>query len=87
MLLIEGARRIDKSTFVEEFSKNEYRNYLMIDFSKVTDSVVSAFNNHMNDFDTFFLILSSVSGVGDVVLTHRSSYLMRYNSFRKPGKR
>ena len=36
----------------------------MIDFNKVTDSVVSAFNNHMNDLDTFFLILSSEYGVG-----------------------
>lgn len=87
MLLIEGARWIDKSTFVEEFSKNEYRNYLMIDFSKVTDSVVSAFNNHMNDFDTFFLILSSEYGVWDFIQKNPSSYLMRYNSFRKPGKR
>jgi len=58
-LLIEGARRIGKSTLVEEFAKNEYRSYLMIDFNKVSDSVISAFNNYMNDLDTFFLILSS----------------------------
>ena len=55
-LLIEGARRIGKSTLVEEFAKNEYRSYLMIDFNKVSDSVISAFNNYMNDLDTFFLI-------------------------------
>lgn len=35
----------------------------MIDFNKVSDSVVSAFNNYMNDLDTFFLILSSEYGV------------------------
>lgn len=58
-LLIEGARRIGKSTLVEEFAKNEYRSYLLIDFNKVSDSVISAFNNYMNDLDTFFLILSS----------------------------
>ena len=62
-LLIEGARRIGKSTLVEEFAKNEYRSYLLIDFNKVSDSVVSAFNNYMNDLDTFFLILSSEYGV------------------------
>ena len=62
-LLIEGARRIGKSTLVEEFAKNEYRSYLMIDFNKVSDSVISAFNNYMNDLDTFFLILSSEYGV------------------------
>lgn len=62
-LLIEGARRIGKSTLVEEFAKNEYRSYLLMDFNKVSDSVTSAFNNYMNDLDTFFLILSSEYGV------------------------
>ena len=62
-LLIEGARRIGKSTLVEEFAKNEYRSYLLIDFNKLSDSVISAFNNYMNDLDTFFLILSSEYGV------------------------
>ena len=36
-LLIEGARRIGKSTIVEEFARNEYRSYLMIDFAKATE--------------------------------------------------
>lgn len=63
VLLIEGARRIGKSTLVEEFAKNEYQSYLLIDFNKVSDSVISAFNNYMNDLDTFFLILSSEYGV------------------------
>ena len=62
-LLIEGARRIGKSTLVEEFAKNEYQSYLLIDFNKVSYSVISAFNNYMNDLDTFFLILSSEYGV------------------------
>ena len=30
-LLIEGARRIGKSTVVEEFAKNEYKSYILID--------------------------------------------------------
>ena len=34
-LLIEGARRVGKSTIVEEFAKNEYERYIMIDFSLV----------------------------------------------------
>ena len=33
-LLIEGARRIGKSTIVEEFAKNEYSSYILVDFSK-----------------------------------------------------
>ena len=32
-LLIEGARRIGKSTIVEEFARNEYEDYIIIDFS------------------------------------------------------
>ena len=35
-LLIEGARRIGKSTIVEEFAKNEYDSYILIDFSKTS---------------------------------------------------
>lgn len=36
-LLIEGARRIGKSYIVEEFARNEYRSYMLIDFSKVSN--------------------------------------------------
>ena len=32
-LLIEGARRIGKSTIVEKKKKNEYDSYILIDFS------------------------------------------------------
>lgn len=58
-LLIEGARRIGKSTIVEEFARREYRSYILIDFNTVSEVVVSAFNNYMTDLDTFFMILSS----------------------------
>lgn len=58
-LLIEGARRIGKSTIAEEFAKNEYRSYILIDFNDVSDVVTDAFNRYLNDLDTFFLILST----------------------------
>ena len=58
-LLIEGARRIGKSTIIEEFGKREYRSYILIDFNDVSDSVIEAFQNYLNDLDTFFLILST----------------------------
>ena len=32
-LLIKGARRIGKSTIAEEFARNEYDSYIIIDFS------------------------------------------------------
>ena len=58
-LLIEGARRIGKSTITEEFGKNEYKSYLLIDFNDVSDVVLDAFHNYLNDLDTFFMILST----------------------------
>lgn len=58
-LLVEGARRIGKSTIVEEFAKNEYKSYIVIDFNTASDSIKSAFNNYITDLDTFFMILSS----------------------------
>lgn len=58
-LLIEGARRIGKSTIVEDFAKREYRSYVIIDFNMVSNTVVSAFDNYLNDLDTFFMIIQS----------------------------
>ncbi|MDE5877600.1 MAG: AAA family ATPase [Muribaculaceae bacterium] len=58
-LMIEGARRIGKSTIVEEFAKNEYRSYILIDFNTASSVVTDAFDNYMNDLDTFFMLLSS----------------------------
>ena len=43
-LLIEGARRIGKSTIVEEFAKNEYDSYILIDFSKTSPEVNALFD-------------------------------------------
>ena len=41
--LIEGARRIGKSTICEEFGKNEYKSYIPIDFAKCPDEVKDYF--------------------------------------------
>ena len=61
-LLIEGARRIGKSTIVEEFGKNEYKSYLLIDFNDATELVFDAFNKYLGDLDTFFMLLSTEYG-------------------------
>lgn len=61
--LIEGARRIGKSTICEEFGKNEYKSFIIIDFAKCPDEVKSYFTRHMNDLDTFFMLLSSFYSV------------------------
>lgn len=62
-LLIEGARRIGKSTIVEEFAKNEYESYIIIDFAFASAYVQDLFLN-MNDLNYFFLQLQLLYGVG-----------------------
>ncbi|MFA7673777.1 MAG: AAA family ATPase [Clostridia bacterium] len=57
-ILIEGARRIGKSTIAEEFAKKNYQTYILIDFSKAAQSVKNAFNNFLNDLDSLFMVLS-----------------------------
>lgn len=62
-ILLEGARRIGKSTIVEEFAKNEYTSYIVIDFAKKNLEVEQYFINYLNDLDTFFMLLSTYYGV------------------------
>lgn len=58
-LLVEGARRVGKSTVVEEFAKNEYESYLLIDFSKAAGRVKNIFNDHLDDIDLFYQLLEA----------------------------
>lgn len=55
-LLIEGARRIGKSTVVEEFARNEYESYIFVDFSRASKAVKSLFED-ISDLDFLFLQL------------------------------
>ena len=57
-LLVEGARRIGKSYIVEEFAKNEYESYILIDFNKAPQMVRDWFDLYLEDLDTLFLYLS-----------------------------
>ncbi|MBR6910763.1 MAG: AAA family ATPase, partial [Candidatus Methanomethylophilaceae archaeon] len=61
-LMIEGARRVGKSTIIEEFVRNEYASYIIIRFEKVGEEVKELFR-HMNDLDRFFLYLQQFYGV------------------------
>lgn len=58
-ILIEGARRIGKSTIVSEFAKNEYESFLVIDFSIASKDVKEYFVNHIKDLDTLFMLLEA----------------------------
>ena len=60
--MIEGARRVGKSTLTKQFAENEYESYVMIDFSIVRDDVLELFN-HIDDLDYFFLQLQFRLGV------------------------
>lgn len=61
-LLIEGARRIGKSTIVETFAQREYKSYILIDFNDCETSVKKAFDK-MSDLNSFFTTLSYTYGV------------------------
>lgn len=50
-LLIQGARRVGKSTLAEEFAKNEYESYICIDFTEASQDVRSLFDD-ISDLDT-----------------------------------
>lgn len=71
-LLIEGARRIGKSTIVEEFAKNEFKdNYIMVDFRKESKDIKDLFNNvkDLNDFfRKFFLSQNKVLKDGGLII-------------------
>ena len=61
-LLIKGARRVGKSTLVEEFAKKEYKSYILIDFAHVPKRINQLFDD-MSDLDFFFLRLQVETGI------------------------
>ncbi len=61
-VLLEGARRVGKSTIAEHFAKNEYKSYILIDFSKATDNLRNCFND-IGNLNIFFLRLQAETGV------------------------
>lgn len=71
-ILVEGARRVGKSTLVEQFAKNEYESYILIDFNEASDDVKSLFNNLM-DKDFIFLQLQAIY---NVILKERKSVII-----------
>ena len=62
-ILLEGARRVGKSTIVEEFAKNEYDSYLIIDFNHVKKDVISVFETYGHDTDKLLSTLQMVCNV------------------------
>lgn len=58
-ILVEGARRVGKSTIVEQFARKEYKSYILIDFNKVGKNVVELWDDLM-DLDRIFLLLQQI---------------------------
>lgn len=61
-LLIEGARRVGKSTVVKEFAEREYKTYILIDFSRASKEIIELFDD-MHDLNFFFFRLQQMFGV------------------------
>ena len=57
-LLIEGARRIGKSTIAKRFGEREYKTYILVDFNKVSRKILENFDTNLNNLDVFFQTLS-----------------------------
>ena len=52
-ILVEGARRVGKSTLVEHFAKNEYESYILIDFNRASQDICVLFDDLTNLDDIF----------------------------------
>lgn len=71
-ILVEGARRVGKSTIVELFAKNEYKSYIIVDFNKASKQVLELFDDLM-DLNRIFLQLQAIY---NVVLKERNSVIV-----------
>lgn len=57
-LLIDGARRVGKSYIVEQFAKEHYKSYILIDFNRVPNEIKDLFNHYLDNLDMLFIYLS-----------------------------
>ena len=71
-LLVQGARRIGKSTIVEEFARREYTSYILIDFTKCSQEVFNLFDD-VSDLNYIFLRLQLIY---HVQLVNRNSLIV-----------
>lgn len=60
--ILEGARRVGKSTVAEEFAKNNFRSYIKVDFANVQKDVLEVFDD-IASLDLFFLRLQTATGI------------------------
>ena len=61
-LLIEGARRVGKTTLVRDYAEREYAAHIYIDFANVDKAVTDLFVEHRGDIGTFLRMLQLYLG-------------------------
>lgn len=61
-VLLQGARRVGKSTIAENFAKSNYKSYIVVDFSNISKEE-SAIYDDFSNLDLFFLKLQSFYSV------------------------
>ena len=59
-VLLEGARRVGKSTIAINFAKENYKSYILIDFSNINDAMIDVFND-ISNLNIFFLRLQALT--------------------------
>lgn len=62
-VLIKGPKQVGKSYIAEEFAKNNYKSYILIDFFKAKDEIKNLFYDYLDDLDKLFVYLSEYFGV------------------------
>lgn len=62
-LLVEGVRRVGKSTIAKLFAEREYRSYIIIDFARAGAEVRGLFEDYREDLPSFFAYLSALYAV------------------------
>ncbi len=62
-ILIDGARRVGKSYIAEQFAKENYKSFIVLDFNKIPNEVKDLFDYYLNDLDTLFIYLSNYFNV------------------------
>ena len=60
--LLEGPRRVGKSTIAEQFALKAYKSYIRVDFANITDELLHAFSLIAN-LDMFFFQLQAITGI------------------------
>lgn len=79
-VLIQGARRVGKSTIVAQFAEKEYKSYILIDFSKCSQEVFNLFND-ISDLNHLFMRLQLAYGTS---LYERNSVIVFDEVQRQP---